>query len=149
MVKESEYVLNTLKFQYRKRYALLQPEIENENVLRYIAQFQYRKRYALLQPIKVNIDELCFVSIPQAVRAVATVAESSAFATTSLAVSIPQAVRAVATSNVKTNETVVVGFNTASGTRCCNSRVCKSSIYAVPKASFGKPQTVNGKFSPH
>ena len=40
-------------------------------------------------------------------------------------------------------------FNTASGKRCCNSRVWKANIYAVPKASFGKPQTVNGKFSPH
>ena len=40
-------------------------------------------------------------------------------------------------------------FNTASGKCCCNSGVQKASIYAVPKASFGKPQTVNGKFSPH
>ena len=42
-----------------------------------------------------------------------------------------------------------LSFNTVNGKYCCNSRVWKASIYAVLKASFGKPQTVNGKFSPH
>ena len=89
-------------------------------------------------------------------------------------VSIPQAVSAVATVMVLVMAVVVFSFNTASGkcccndgirwvnkvyvnTRfntasgkcCCNSEVWKASIYAVPKCSFGKPQTVNGNFLPH
>ena len=40
-------------------------------------------------------------------------------------------------------------FNTASGKYCCNSGVWEASIYVVPNASFGKSQTVNGKFSSH
>ena len=64
-------------------------------------------------------------------------------------VSILQAVRTVATSETAAQGLLEAGFNTASGKNCCNSMVWKASIYAVPKASFGKPQTVNGKFSSH
>ena len=63
-------------------------------------------------------------------------------------VSIPQAVSAVATPMFDLLSDAG-RFNTASGKRCCNSRVWKANIYAVPKASFGKPQIVNGNFSPH
>ena len=87
--------------------------------------FQYRKRQALLQH-KGEVDKIVYeiVSIPQAVGTVAT----------------------------KTKHPLMypsLRFNTASGRHCCNSGVQKASIHAVPKASFGKPQTVNGKFSPH
>ena len=125
--------------------------------------------------VDAAIDELkMIVSIPQAVSAVATLniltlrtCLYSRFNTASgkrccnlyqlpltndfLMVSIPQAVSAVATCTRRlySFHKLWVGFNTASGKRCCNSRVWKANIYAVPKASFGKPQTVNGKFSPH
>ena len=97
----------------------------------------------------LDLDKLRIVSIPQAVRAVATRGRYLLCRISDGTVSIPQAVRAVATSSFSPAGILKWSFNTASGTRCCNSRVCKSSIYAVPKASFGKPQTVNGKFSPH
>ena len=45
------YLDITFAFQYRKRYALLQP-IANETEKFKILKFQYRKRYALLQPAK-------------------------------------------------------------------------------------------------
>ena len=65
-------------------------------------------------------------------------------------VSIPQAVSAVATEDLLyAVHHLCTRFNTASGKCCCNSGVWEASIYVVPKASFGKSQTVNGKFSPH
>ena len=91
------------------------------------------------------------VSIPQAVSTVATGIKVEVGDEHLKDVSIPQAVSTVATTKafLLTNISSVTRFNTASGKHCCNSRVQKASIYAVPKASFGKPQTVNGKFSPH
>ena len=112
------------------------------------------------------------VSIPQAVSAVAT--NQQLYMQHRGVVSIPQAVSAVATvrfpirfgtikccfntasgkcccnenGNLLINVSAM-GFNTASGKCCCNSGVWEASIYVVPKASFGKSQTVNGKFSLH
>ena len=61
------------KFQYRKRYALLQ-QLQYSCYGDLLPSFQYRKRYALLQPIVLlrRRTYICLVSIPQAVRAVAT-----------------------------------------------------------------------------
>ena len=88
------------------------------------------------------------VTIPQAVSAVATKYTGRRSQDTG-SVTIPQAVSAVATLRVVEVTPRFKGYNTASGKRCCNSGFQKASIYAVPKGSFGKPQTVNGKFSPH
>ena len=62
--------------------------------------FQYRKRYALLQPLSITNLLTLFVwhvSIPQAVRAVATSIMTTEKCHNYYPVSIPQAVRAVAT----------------------------------------------------
>ena len=113
-------------------------------------KFQYRKRQALLQQVrdmlKPQINGL--VSIPQAVGTVATMrtflikVELYLFQYRKRQALLQLLVWVAVVKNV-------VCFNTASGRHCCNSGVQKASIHAVPKASFGKPQTVNGKFSPH
>ena len=90
------------------------------------------------------------VSIPQAVSAVATYYSSINLPFSELlCFNTASGKRCCNNVNKTLKDMDAVGFNTASGKRCCNSRVWKASIYAVPKASFGKPQTVNGKFSPH
>ena len=53
------------------------------------------------------------------------------------------------TNLVRRKYLIPISFNTASGKYCCNSGVWEASIYVVPNASFGKSQTVNGKFSSH
>ena len=129
-----------------------------------------------INSIIVDANKNSSVSIPQAVSTVATLRKSYLGTMRSVRVSIPQAVSTVATSLIESLMEYVLysgfntasgkhccnanalgysnveyngGFNTASGKHCCNSGVWKASIYAGPKDSFGKPQTVNGKISPH
>ena len=111
------YLDITFAFQYRKRYALLQP-IANETEKFKILKFQYRKRYALLQPAKNYGYE--FFLLPNRFQ------YRKRYALLQQCYEADRFLRYPC-------------FNTASGTRCCNMELVAPSVStAVKKFQYRK-----------